>query len=1088
MKIPPETVHKLQSNASCIRNICILAHVDHGKTTLSDSLLATNGIISQRMAGKVRYLDSREDEQLRGITMEASAISLYFKVMKMPKEPKPGQPPPPRQQQQQDEVEEEEEKVQPEIQEHLINLIDSPGHIDFSSEVSTSSRLCDGAIVLVDAVEGVCSQTINVLRQCWIDKLKPLLVINKLDRLIVEWKMSPLEAYHHMSKIIENVNSVIGSFYAGDRLEDDLNWREGGEIGEFVEKDDENLYFTPEKNNVIFASSIGGWAFSVNTFARIYSKKLGFSQVALSKTLWGDFYLDMKNKKIIPGKKLKNNNFKPLFVSLILEQIWAVYENCLIDRDQEKLTKIIGKLGARVSPRDLNSKDHKVLLNQIMSQWIPLSHAILGAVIDYLPSPVVAQRERIDKILEDSFYTAIPDEQERKKLVDSSYVNSMRECDGSQPEIHTIAYVSKLLSIPNTEIPKETSATSEATAEQLRERSRMARELAKKASDAAAAVASASQKVTEENDFIVQPKKSAFDWEFEEDNFEQDFEQDDDDDGIEESTETLVGFTRVYSGALSKGQKLAVVGPKYDSALPAEDPKNAGQLIKQVEIKDLFLIMGRELVRMDTVPAGNIVGVVGLDNAVLKNATICSELADGEPYINLASTATMIHNKPIMKIAVEPTNPMKLAKLEHGLSLLAKADPVLEWYIDDDSGELIVCVAGELHLERCLKDLEERFAKGCEVTVKEPVIPFRETLASDKIDPERLQQEKEMEEKGEEDERKKEVGDEDEDGNGNGTEDGTDDELVTLKINVSPLPAEVTQFLLEHESSIAQLIRNLVGSFELKKTFAEKLVKIFDESNESFSHFKDAQSLVDHIIAFGPKRTGPNIVVDATNLFKPLLAESKLQSEKFEFESNVLNGAQLALNEGPLSSEPTQGLLVTVQAAVVNKIEDKVLNPGKIINQTKNLIHQQMLIKSPRLMLAMYTCEIQATAEVLGKVYAVVQKREGSIISEEMKEGSPFFTIVARLPVIQAFGFSEDIRKKTSGAASPQLVFDGYDMLDIDPFWVPHTDVELEELGEFAERENIARRYMNNIRRRKGLFVDEKVVKNAEKQRTLKKD
>ena len=135
----------------------------------------------------------------------------------------------------------------------------------------------------------------------------------------------------------------------------------------------------------------------------------------------------------------------------------------------------------------------------------------------------------------------------------------------------------------------------------------------------------------------------------------------------------------------------------------------------------------------------------------------------------------------------------------------------------------------------------------------------------------------------------------------------------------------------------------------------------------------------------------------------------------------------------------------------------------------------------------MYTCEIQAAAEVLGKVYAVVQRREGSIISEEMKEGTPFFTIVARIPVIEAFGFSEDIRKKTSGAASPQLVFDGYDMLDIDPFWVPHTEEELEELGEFAERENVARRYMNNIRRRKGLFVDEKVVKNAEKQKNFEK-
>ncbi|RCK56033.1 Ribosome assembly protein 1 [Candida viswanathii] len=960
-----ETVHKLQLDASCIRNICILAHVDHGKTSLSDSLLATNGIISQRMAGKVRYLDSREDEQLRGITMESSAISLYFKVMRLQKD-----------------------SEEPEIKEHLINLIDSPGHIDFSSEVSTSSRLCDGAVVLVDVVEGVCSQTVNVLRQCWIDKLKPLLVINKIDRLITEWKLSPLEAYQHISKIIEQVNSVIGSFFAGDRLEDDLNWRESGSVGEFIEKSDEDLYFHPEKNN-------------------IYLKKLGFSQLALSKTLWGDYYLDMKNKKIIPGKKLKNTNLKPLFVSLILDQIWAVYENCVIERDQEKLENIIEKLGAKVTPRDLRSKDYKNLLNVIMSQWIPLSHAILGTVIEYLPSPIIAQHERIDKILDETIYSAVESEHDKTKLVDPAFVKAMQECDRSDPEHHTIAYVSKLLSIPRS-----------LTAEEIQERGRRARELAKKASEAASMAQEANKT---EDEFVIKPKKDPFEWEFEEEDFET---EEVEEDTIEESTETLVGFTRIYSGALSKGQKLTIIGPKYDPALPRDDPTNVEQISNEIEIKDLFLIMGRELVRMDEVPAGNIVGVVGLDNVVLKNATICSQLPEDKPYINLASTSTLIHNKPIMKIAVEPTNPIKLAKLERGLDLLAKADPVLEWYIDDESGELIVCVAGELHLERCLKDLEERFAKGCEVTVKEPVIPFREGLADDKIST--MNQDEEDED--------------------------NEDELVDLEFEISPLPKENDDY---------------------KNEFVEKFASVI-ETSKLDSNFPDAKSLIQGIVSFGPKRVGPNI---------------SLKKSRFEYENNVLNGVQLTFNEGPLASEPLQGTIVTLKKAVKNDIdEDRIVNPGRIIVQTRDLIHKRFLQKSPRLFLAMYTCEIQAASEVLGKVYAVVQRRGGQIISEEMKEGTPFFTIVARIPVIEAFGFSEDIRKKTSGAASPQLVFDGYDMLDIDPFWVPHTEEELEELGEFAERENVARRYMNNIRRRKGLFVDEKVVKNAEKQRTLKKD
>lgn len=105
-----------------------------------------------------------------------------------------------------------------------------------------------------------------------------------------------------------------------------------------------------------------------------------------------------------------------------------------------------------------------------------------------------------------------------------------------------------------------------------------------------------------------------------------------------------------------------------------------------------------------------------------------------------------------------------------------------------------------------------------------------------------------------------------------------------------------------------------------------------------------------------------------------------------------------------------------------------------------------------------------------------------------MNEGTPFFTIISVLPVAESFGFSEEIRKRTSGAASPQLIFHGYEMLDVDPFWVPSTEEELEDLGELADRENVAKKYMDGVRRRKGLFVaGKKLVESAEKQKTLKR-
>lgn len=155
----------------------------------------------------------------------------------------------------------------------------------------------------------------------------------------------------------------------------------------------------------------------------------------------------------------------------------------------------------------------------------------------------------------------------------------------------------------------------------------------------------------------------------------------------------------------------------------------------------------------------------------------------------------------------------------------------MEWYIDDESGELIVCVAGELHLERCLKDLEERFAKGCEVTVKEPVIPFREGLADDKINT--MNQEESDSEDNE-------------------------DELVDLEFEISPLPKELTEFLVNHEVSISEIVNNKHENDDFKNEFVDKFAAVID-SSELVSNFPDAKSFIEGIVSFGPKRVGPNI-------------------------------------------------------------------------------------------------------------------------------------------------------------------------------------------------------------------------------------
>ncbi|KAK9481026.1 P-loop containing nucleoside triphosphate hydrolase protein [Lipomyces japonicus] len=1045
--ISAEKLSELQSNASSVRNICILAHVDHGKTSLSDCLLASNGIISQKMAGKVRYLDSREDEQIRGITMESSAISLYFRILQHNSD------------------------GSNEIKEHLINLIDSPGHVDFSSEVSTASRLCDGALVLVDVVEGVCSQTVTVLRQAYLEQIKPVLVLNKIDRLITELKLTPLEAYTHMSKLLEKVNAVMGSFFASERMEQDVELQEDGTV---LELDDEHLYFAPEKNNVIFASAIDGWGFTVQQFAIIYEKKLKMNRAVLEKVLWGDFFFDSKAKKVITGKSLKGRNLKPLFVQFVLENIWAVYDCTVLNRDSEKTDKVVKALDIKILSRDLRSKDIRSLLSNIFNQWLPLSTSVLVTVIKQVPPPTDAQRNRIPAILNTA---------PRADLLEPVLKQAMLNCDASGP---LSVFVSKMVAIPEEELPKSKQSKNQNEDVDFLQRARIAREAAKKAESEA----------KEQNGESLQGNFS----ESQPSSLAAALAEYNLNEGREEveprKKDALIGFARIYSGTLSVGDEIYVLGPKFNPLFPTKH-------VTKTTITDLYLLMGRELLPLDTVPCGNVVGIGGLDGSVLKSATLYS----CQGGINLAGVN--LASAPIVRVALEPERPSQLPQLERGLKLLNQADPCVQIIIQE-TGEHVILTAGELHLERCLKDLRERFA-GIDIQSSKPIVPYREAIVrgSDMKEPKNSELPR-----------------------------GTvitkiANEQFSIRLSVRPLPEAVTNVLLKYKDSIHILQTHKVSGDVAKETYADEkdieVLKNDDKASESFDIDNDEDDeafsgadilsldglrskleeafgtvqnsreiwsgVVDKIVGFGPKRVGPNVLIDSTfNGLSQRILSKNPETKRLPFQDGILTAFELATLTGPLCAEPMQGVACTIESIEVNQ-EDESENlasavskhTGQIVSSVRDAIKTGFLDWSPRILLAMYSVDIQAPADVLGRVYSVIAKRHGRVISEEMKEGTPFFNIHAILPVVESFGFSEDIRKRSSGAASPQLIFAGFEMLDEDPFWVPTTEEELEDLGEIADKENVAKRYMDAVRRRKGLFVEEKLVKNAEKQRTLKK-
>ncbi|KUI54316.1 Ribosome assembly protein 1 [Cytospora mali] len=1068
--VSPEKLAKLQQQPDDIRNICILAHVDHGKTSLTDALLATNGIISPKLAGKVRYLDSRPDEQERGITMESSAISLYFSMLRRSSP-----------------------DAEPLPKEYLINLIDSPGHIDFSSEVSTASRLCDGAVVLVDAVEGVCSQTVTVLRQTWEEKLKPLLVINKMDRLITELKMTPNEAYVHLTKLLEQVNAVLGSFFQGERMEEDLNWRErmeervqaaavkeaqladqqteSGDL-QFEERDDEELYFAPDKNNVIFGSAIDGWAFTVRQFAGLYEKKLGIKRSVLEKVLWGDFYLDPKTRKVLGRKHLKGRNLKPLFVQLVLEQIWAAYAATTGGDsgrgDPVLLEKITKGLNITLPKHILNSRDPRTLLAAVFSAWLPLSVALLVSVVESLPSPRSAQAERIPELLDSSPGGAHIAPEIRNSMVDFKRSKS-------DP---VVAYISKMVSIPESELPHN-KRRGQLSPEEARE---MARKKRAEAARAQAAV---------ENRDPVDPLAEALD--------NATLEDDGPQPESEEKTvvpEHLIGFARIYSGTLAVGDEIYVIPPKFSPANPHRQP-----IPKKVTVTALYMLMGRGLESLDSVPAGVVFGIGGLEGSgILKSGTLCSQL---EGAVNLAGVPNL-GGKPIVRVALEPANPYDLDKMTHGLKLLVQSDPCAE-YEQFSSGEHVLITAGELHLERCLRDLQERFAR-CEIQAGEPIVPYKETIVrAEEMKP---PANKEL---------------------GRGAVIGvTSSKQATLTLRVRPLPAQVTDFLNKHAGSIKHLYskkweangngasdenqsdeeiiddddeisqaKSLLSSDELKKQLQSLL-----ENGKGQEPFRN---IIDQIAGFGPRRTGANLLIDATKegclpkAFETdkqhdtsLEANEKLSGR--HLADKITYGFQLATAQGPLCREPVQGMAVFIEDVSITTEDDASAREnlgrltGEVIKTVQQSIHKGFLDWSPRLMLAMYSCEIQASTEVLGRVYDVLTRRRGRVLSEAMNEGTPFFTIQSLLPVAESFGFADEMRKRTSGAAQPQLIFTGFEILDEDPFWVPFTEEQMEDLGEFGDKENVAKRYMDKVRRKKGMLIEGRTVAlSAEKQKTLKR-
>lgn len=1007
-----------------IRNICILAHVDHGKTTLADHLIASygGGILHPKQAGRLRFMDYLDEEQRRAITMKSSSIALRYK-------------------------------------DHAINLIDSPGHMDFCSEVSTAARLSDGALVLVDAVEGVHIQTHAVLRQAWIEKVTPCLVLNKIDRLICELKLSPTEAYNRLLRIVHEVNGIMSAYKSEKYLSDVDSILVGpsdkmrDDNLELIEDDEEDT-FQPQKGNVAFVCALDGWGFTVNEFAEFYASKLGASSSALVKSLWGPRYFNPKTKMIVGKKAMAGaSKARPMFVQFVLEPLWQVYHAALeADGGRTMLEKVIKSFNLTVPPRELLNKDPKAVLQSVMSRWLPLSDTILSMVVNCMPDPVSAQSFRITRLLPKR--ETVRDGVEPDCLLAEAELvrKSVEACDLS-PEAPCVAFVSKMFAVPSKMLPQRG----------------LHGELLNKFSD-------------------------------------------DSENG--ESDECFLAFTRIFSGALYSGQRVFVLSALYDPLQSESMQKH----VQEAKLHSLYLMMGQGLKLVESAKAGNIVAVRGLGQHILKSATL-SSTRNCWPFSSMVFQVS-----PTLKVAIEPSDPSDMGALMKGLRLLNRADPFVEVTVSS-RGEHVLAAAGEVHLERCIKDLKERFAK-VELIISPPLVSYKETIESDvSTQFENLKLPSSS------------ISDY--------VEKITPNGRCVVKVWVMKLPLAVTKVLDESAELLAGVVGGKLG--ELDKTSETHIASIVEEDNpievlkkrminaiesdissEGLEFDKErTENLkkLSRIWALGPRQIGPNILLtpnaerktndDGAVLVQgsPHVSErlgfvgatERIKDEAESLESSVVAGFQLATGAGPLCNEPMWGLAFTVKACIyplkvpLNVTETETVTEnfphhteqygifaGQVMTTVKEACRAALLQKKPRLVEAMYFCELNTPTEYLGPMYAVLARRRARVLKEEMQEGSPLFSVHAYVPVAESFGFADELRRWTSGASSALLVLSHWEALPEDPFFVPKTEEEIEEFGDGASvLHNTARKLIDAVRRRKGLPVEEKVVQFATKQRTL---
>lgn len=364
-----------------IRNIAFAGHLHHGKTAFMDMLVMQTHDMQERLDKRIgrkrdeqlRYTDTHLLERERGLSIKAAPMTMILQGTRG--------------------------------KSHLFNILDTPGHVNFVDEVAASLRLVDGVVLIVDVVEGVQINTEQIIKHAVLEDLPMTLVINKMDRLILELKLPPNDAYFKLKHVVEEVNTVIENTLPGQG---------------------EKRRLSPEKGNVAFACSSMGWIFTLQSFAKLYSETYPKVDAAeFGARLWGDIFFNPKSRKF--SRKGMEEGAKRTFVNFVLEPIYKLYSHT-ISESPEDLKATLATLNISLKPSQLKS-DAKVLLKLVCEQFFGPANGFVDMIVQHIPSPKEAAQRLLEK-----YYTG---------PLDTKVTTSMSQCNQDGP---LVVHVTKLFS------------------------------------------------------------------------------------------------------------------------------------------------------------------------------------------------------------------------------------------------------------------------------------------------------------------------------------------------------------------------------------------------------------------------------------------------------------------------------------------------------------------------------------------------------------------------------------------------------------------------------------------------------------------